>query len=65
MIYTSGSTGRPKGAINRNRGIVNLLLWMQGEYALTGDDAVLQKTPASFDLSVPEFFLPLVTARGW
>jgi amino acid adenylation domain-containing protein len=60
MIYTSGSTGRPKGAINRNRGIVNLLLWMQGEYSLDGNDAVLQKTPASFDLSVPEFFLPLV-----
>ncbi len=60
MIYTSGSTGRPKGAINRNRGIVNLLLWMQEEYAVSGKDAVLQKTPASFDLSVPEFFLPLL-----
>ncbi|MEO7455042.1 MAG: condensation domain-containing protein, partial [Gemmatimonadaceae bacterium] len=32
MIYTSGSTGKPKGALNRHRGIVNRLLWMQGEY---------------------------------
>ena len=34
MIFTSGSTGRPKGAMNAHRGIVNRLLWMQGEYGL-------------------------------
>ena len=61
MIYTSGSTGRPKGALNRHRGIVNRLLWMQGEYELTAKDAVLQKTPFSFDVSVWEFFLPLLS----
>ncbi len=60
MIYTSGSTGKPKGALNRHRGIVNRLLWMQDEYELTGADAVLQKTPFSFDVSVWEFFLPLL-----
>ncbi|MEO7359924.1 MAG: amino acid adenylation domain-containing protein, partial [Gemmatimonadaceae bacterium] len=61
MIYTSGSTGRPKGAMNRHRGIVNRLLWMQREYQLTSQDAVLQKTPFSFDVSVWEFFWPLLT----
>ncbi|MEP6732479.1 MAG: amino acid adenylation domain-containing protein [bacterium] len=61
MIYTSGSTGKPKGALNRHRGIVNRLLWMQNEYTLTADDAVLQKTPFSFDVSVWEFFLPLMS----
>ncbi|MEO5816461.1 MAG: amino acid adenylation domain-containing protein [Gemmatimonadaceae bacterium] len=60
MIYTSGSTGKPKGALNRHRGIVNRLLWMQGEYTLTAADAVLQKTPFSFDVSVWELFLPLL-----
>ena len=60
MIYTSGSTGRPKGAMNRHRGIVNRLLWMQDEYTLTDADVVLQKTPASFDVSVWEFFWPLM-----
>ena len=60
MIYTSGSTGRPKGAINSHRGIVNRLRWMQGEYRLTSADVVLQKTPASFDVSVWEFFWPLI-----
>ncbi len=59
-IFTSGSTGRPKGAVNAHRGIVNRLLWMQQEYGLTADDRVLQKTPFSFDVSVWEFFWPLI-----
>jgi amino acid adenylation domain-containing protein len=61
MIYTSGSTGRPKGAMNTHEGIVNRLLWMQDEYRLTSSDRVLQKTPFSFDVSVWEFFWPLMT----
>ncbi len=61
MIYTSGSTGRPKGVPNSHRGIVNRLDWMQKRFRLTGDDTVLQKTPAGFDVSVWEFFWPLLT----
>ena len=61
MIYTSGSTGLPKGVVNEHRGIVNRLLWMQSAYALGPDDVVLQKTPAGFDVSVWEFFWPLIT----
>ncbi|HRQ25328.1 MAG TPA: amino acid adenylation domain-containing protein, partial [Anaerolineales bacterium] len=60
MIYTSGSTGKPKGALNTHAGIFNRLYWMQSEYRLTPDDRVLQKTPFSFDVSVWEFFLPLM-----
>ncbi|HEV2733485.1 MAG TPA: amino acid adenylation domain-containing protein, partial [Longimicrobiaceae bacterium] len=60
VIYTSGSTGRPKGAMNAHRGIVNRLLWMQEEYGLDESDAVLQKTPFGFDVSVWEFFWPLL-----
>ncbi|MFL6198800.1 MAG: amino acid adenylation domain-containing protein, partial [Thermoanaerobaculia bacterium] len=60
-IYTSGSTGRPKGAGIPHRGIVNRLHWMQSAYRLTADDRVLQKTPFSFDVSVWEFFWPLLT----
>ncbi|HEV2852358.1 MAG TPA: non-ribosomal peptide synthase/polyketide synthase [Thermoanaerobaculia bacterium] len=60
-IYTSGSTGRPKGAAVPHRGIVNRLLWMQEAYGLGPDDRVLQKTPFSFDVSVWEFFWPLIT----
>ncbi len=61
MIYTSGSTGRPKGAMNAHSGIVNRLLWMQERYGLTAEDRVMQKTPASFDVSVWELFWPLLT----
>ena len=61
VIYTSGSTGRPKGAMNTHAGIVNRLLWMQHQYRLTAADCVLQKTPFSFDVSVWEFFWPLIT----
>ncbi|MGD0907207.1 MAG: amino acid adenylation domain-containing protein [Candidatus Acidiferrales bacterium] len=60
MIYTSGSTGRPKGALNTHRGICNRLLWGQDRYGLTETDKVLQKTPFSFDISVWEFFWPLM-----
>ena len=61
MIYTSGSTGRPKGAMNSHRGIFNRLQWMQAAYGLGPQDRVLQKTPFSFDVSVWEFFWPLMT----
>ncbi len=61
VIYTSGSTGKPKGAMNAHSGILNRLLWMQDTYQLTSKDAVLQKTPFSFDVSVWEFFWTLMT----
>jgi len=61
MIYTSGSTGRPKGVPNTHAAIGNRLDWMQRAFGLTGDDVVLQKTPAGFDVSVWEFFWPLIT----
>ncbi|WP_334190225.1 amino acid adenylation domain-containing protein, partial [Noviherbaspirillum sp.] len=60
VIYTSGSTGRPKGVMNEHRAVVNRLQWMQDAYRLTHDDAVLQKTPFSFDVSVWELFWPLL-----
>ncbi|REF28436.1 amino acid adenylation domain-containing protein [Xenorhabdus cabanillasii] len=60
VLYTSGSTGLPKGVMNEHRGIVNRLLWAKDEYQLSPNDLVLQKTPFSFDVSVWEFFLPLL-----
>ncbi|MEU6352023.1 amino acid adenylation domain-containing protein [Streptomyces sp. NPDC047072] len=60
LIYTSGSTGRPKGVVVTHRAILNRLAWMQGAYGLRADDRVLQKTPSSFDVSVWEFFWPLL-----
>jgi amino acid adenylation domain-containing protein len=61
VIYTSGSTGQPKGAGNRHSALTNRLCWMQDAYGLDARDSVLQKTPFSFDVSVWEFFWPLMT----
>jgi amino acid adenylation domain-containing protein len=47
--------------MNTHRAIRNRLLWMQDAYGLGADDRVLQKTPFSFDVSVWEFFWPLMT----
>ncbi len=59
-IYTSGSTGRPKGVAMSHRGIFNRLDWMRREGLVGDGDCVLQKTPAVFDASIWELFLPLL-----
>ncbi|PLP98564.1 non-ribosomal peptide synthetase, partial [Cupriavidus pauculus] len=61
VIYTSGSTGRPKGAANTHGALRSRLAWMQAEYGMGADDAVLFKTPFSFDVSVWEILLPLMS----
>ncbi|UES60164.1 AMP-binding protein (plasmid) [Roseibium aggregatum] len=61
VIYTSGSTGTPKGVVVGHSGICNRLKWMQDCYLVAQSDRILQKTPVSFDVSVWEFFLPLIT----
>ncbi|MGY2288352.1 amino acid adenylation domain-containing protein [Pseudomonas sp. SDO528_S397] len=61
VIYTSGSTGQPKGVMNQHDGVVNRLLWAQQAYGIDEHSRILQKTPFSFDVSVWEFFLPLLS----
>ncbi|PBP81277.1 non-ribosomal peptide synthetase, partial [Pseudomonas syringae] len=60
VLYTSGSTGQPKGVMNEHLGVVNRLLWARDAYQVNSQDRVLQKTPFGFDVSVWEFFLPLL-----
>ncbi|MGB7482868.1 MAG: amino acid adenylation domain-containing protein, partial [Castellaniella sp.] len=61
VIYTSGSTGAPKGVIVPHAAIVNRLEWMRAHYAIGPADRILQKTPATFDVSVWELFLPFLS----
>jgi enterobactin synthetase component F len=61
VIYTSGSTGMPKGVVVTHDAIVNRLKWMQAHYGIGPGDRILQKTPATFDVSVWEFFLPFLS----
>ncbi|MGK3118797.1 amino acid adenylation domain-containing protein [Pseudomonas corrugata] len=61
VLYTSGSTGQPKGVMNEHGALMNRLYWMQDAFPIGPNDRVLQKTPYSFDVSVWEFFWPLIT----
>lgn len=61
IIYTSGSTGNPKGVMLPNRGVANYLLWMKDCFNTGTDTKILAKTSISFDISVWELFLPLIS----
>lgn len=61
IIYTSGSTGNPKGVMVPNKGVANYLLWMKTRFQTGTDTRVLAKTSISFDISVWELFLPLIS----
>lgn len=60
-LFTSGSTGRPKGVTVTHRAVMNRLRWGIEEFGIGPDDAILLKTPATFDVSVPELFTPPMT----
>ncbi|MFC9996215.1 non-ribosomal peptide synthase/polyketide synthase [Nocardia sp. NPDC127526] len=64
VIFTSGSTGAPKGVAVPHSAIVNQLQWLRTTFGLGPADRALLKTPATFDLSVWEFWSPLVTGGG-
>lgn len=60
VIYTSGTTGKPKGAMIEHKSVVNHIQWMQEMFPLDTNDKVMQKTPFGFDVSVWEFFAPIL-----
>ncbi len=61
LIYTSGSTGKPKGVMVPNKGVANYLLWMRNAFNVDSTSKILAKTSISFDISVWELFLPLIS----
>ena len=64
VIFTSGSTGRPKAAVIGYAALYNRLAWMQEAYGLKPQERVLRKTPYGFDVSIWEFFWPLISGAG-
>ncbi|MEV4130350.1 amino acid adenylation domain-containing protein, partial [Nocardia sp. NPDC049707] len=64
VIYTSGSTGRPKGVVITHRQMANQFRWAQRTYPHDTGDAVLHKTPITFDISTWELFWPLHTGAA-
>ena len=63
IMYTSGSTGRPKGVMVSHRGVVNYLWWAVTGYGLAGERGAPMLGSIAFDLSVPNFWLPLIGGR--
>ena len=61
VMYTSGSTGRPKGVMIEHHAVVNLLTAIVNEVGVTAADHLLSVTTYSFDISVLEFFTPLIS----
>ncbi|KGJ97528.1 non-ribosomal peptide synthetase [Colwellia psychrerythraea] len=60
IIYTSGSTGQPKGVACNHLGVANRIAWSQANYPISSEDRILQKTSFGFDVSIWEFFWPLI-----
>ncbi len=61
VIFTSGSTGRPKGVAVPHEALTNLLLSMQRELGIEKNDTLIAITTFSFDISILEILLPLIS----
>ena len=60
--FTSGSTGNPKGVCVPMEGLEDFLTWMVQEQSFSDSTEVfLNQAPFSFDLSVIDLYLSLVT----
>ncbi|MDQ2835884.1 MAG: amino acid adenylation domain-containing protein [Actinomycetota bacterium] len=63
VMYTSGSTGKPKGVLVHHQGLVNYLWWAIEGYGLQGAAGAAMLGSIAFDLSMPNYFLPLIGGK--
>jgi len=61
VFYTSGSTGRPKGVVIEHTAILEFLRWLLSAFDLPPGYAIMTTSSPSFDASLPNEILPLVT----
>ncbi|MEN5057171.1 amino acid adenylation domain-containing protein [Sphingobacterium kitahiroshimense] len=61
IIYTSGSTGQPKAVMIEHRAIANTILSQIIEFKIDREEKHLQFASLSFDASVSEIFVSLVS----
>jgi len=64
MIYTSGSTGFPKAVQIEHKSLTNFLVSMQKYDVCVENDRLLALTSVSFDISILELLLPLLTGAS-
>jgi len=65
VIYTSGTTGEPKGVMVEHSGFVNMMLYQIESFDITPDDNIAQFASFSFDASVYETFLALLSGASY
>ncbi|UWY30359.1 amino acid adenylation domain-containing protein [Flavobacterium sp. TR2] len=61
IIYTSGSTGNPKGVEIGHQSLLNFLISIQQKPGVSSNDVLFSVTTYSFDISILEFFVPLLS----
>ena len=62
ILFTSGSTGEPKGVVITLSNLSAFTNWMRAEHAFADQaETFLNQAPFSFDLSVMDLYLSLVT----
>lgn len=62
VIYTSGSTGKPKGVRITHQNLASFCQSALNRLKIDGSETFLNVSPASFDMSIPDIFLPLMSA---
>lgn len=61
IIYTSGSTGTPKGVMIEHKTVINLAYAQIQEFGITTDENILQSSSITFDASVEQIFIALLS----
>ncbi|MCD0465159.1 non-ribosomal peptide synthetase [Flavobacterium sp. ENC] len=64
IIYTSGSTGNPKGVAIGHKALLNFLISIQQKPGVGLHDTFFSVTTYSFDISILEFFVPLISGAA-
>jgi amino acid adenylation domain-containing protein len=64
VIYTSGSTGRPKGVRIEHGALSNFVQGLAEQVEFGPEDRLVSVASLSFDASVLDFYVPLVTGAA-